>query len=42
MIFQPNLFPEIKSEEDILPTLETLKDLQLSAKEMFAWLSLES
>jgi Uma2 family endonuclease len=41
MIFQPNLFPEIKSEEEILPTLEALKDLQLSAKEMFAWLSLE-
>ncbi|MGB3533574.1 MAG: Uma2 family endonuclease [Microcoleaceae cyanobacterium] len=41
MIFQPNLFPEVKSEEEILPTLETLKDLQLSVKEMFAWLSLE-
>jgi Uma2 family endonuclease len=41
MIFQPNLFPEIKSEEEILPTLDALKDLQLSAQEIFAWLSLE-
>jgi Uma2 family endonuclease len=41
MIFQPNLFPEVKLEEEILPTVEILKDLQLSAKEISTWLSLE-
>ncbi|MGK7922329.1 MAG: Uma2 family endonuclease [Trichodesmium sp.] len=41
MIFKPNLFPEVKLDEEILPTLDTLQELQLSAKEMFAWLSFE-
>ncbi|EAW35613.1 Uma2 family endonuclease [Lyngbya sp. PCC 8106] len=41
MIFQPNLFPDIKLGEEILPPLETLQDLQLSAKEMFSWLRFE-
>jgi len=41
MIFQPNLFPDVKLGEETLPTLETLQDLQLSAKEMFSWLNFE-
>lgn len=40
MIFKPNQFPEIKSDEDILPVLDSLKDLQLSVKEMFNWLTM--
>lgn len=39
MIFKPNQFPEIKIEEEILPVLDSLKDLQLSVKEMFSWLA---
>ncbi len=38
MIFQPDQFPEIKSEEEILPVLESLENWQLSVKEMFNWL----
>jgi Uma2 family endonuclease len=30
MIFKPEQFPEIKSDEEILPVLDTLKELQLS------------
>jgi hypothetical protein len=41
MIFQPNLFPEVKIDAEILPVLDDLKDLQLSVKEMFTWLSIE-
>ena len=41
IIFKPNLFPEVKLDEEILPTLDTLQELQLSVKEMFAWLSFE-
>lgn len=41
MIFQPNLFPEVKMDVEILPVLDDLKDLQLSVKEMFTWLSIE-
>ena len=40
MILQPNQLPEIKSDEEILPVLESLKDWQLSVKEIFIWLSL--
>jgi len=40
MIFQPDQFPEIKSEEEILPVLDSLKDWQLSVKEMFSWLTI--
>lgn len=40
MIFKPEQFPEIKCDEEILPVLETLKNLQLSVKEMFSWLSI--
>jgi hypothetical protein len=32
--------PEVKEKEDLLPSLEALKDWQLSMTEMFAWLSL--
>ncbi len=41
MIFKPNLFPDVKLGEETLPPLETLQDLQLSAKEMFSWLRFE-
>jgi Uma2 family endonuclease len=41
MIFKPQQFPEIKAEEEILPVLDILQDLQLSAKEMFSWLSID-
>ena len=41
MIFQPNQFPEIKSDDQILPVLKVLEDWQLSAVEMFNWLNLE-
>ena len=41
MIFKPNQLPEIKSDEEILPVLESLKDWQLSVTEMFSWLSVE-
>ena len=41
MIFQPNQFPEIKSDDEILPVLKVLEDWQLSAVEMFNWLNLE-
>ncbi len=41
MIFQPNQLPEIKSDEEILPVLESLKDWQLSVTEMFSWLSVK-
>jgi Uma2 family endonuclease len=40
MIFKANQFPEIKIEEEILPVLDSLKDLQLSVKEMFSWLAM--
>ncbi|MGY6529660.1 MAG: Uma2 family endonuclease [Cyanobacterium sp.] len=40
MIFKPEQVPEIKSDEEILPVLDTLKNLQLSVKEMFSWFSI--
>jgi Uma2 family endonuclease len=40
MILEPNKFPEIKIEKEILPVLEEIKDLQLSAEEMFNWLAI--
>ncbi|MGK7894221.1 MAG: Uma2 family endonuclease [Xenococcus sp. (in: cyanobacteria)] len=40
MIFKPNQLPEIKSDEEFLPVLESLKDWQLSVTEMFSWLSI--
>jgi Uma2 family endonuclease len=41
MIFQPDQFPEIKSDAEILPVLDVLNDWQLSVAEMFAWLQVE-
>jgi Uma2 family endonuclease len=40
MILKANQFPEIKIEEEILPVLDSLKDLQLSVQEMFSWLAI--
>jgi Uma2 family endonuclease len=40
MVFQADQFPEIKSDEDILPVLDCLNELQLSVKEMFSWLNI--
>ena len=40
MIFQPNQFPEIKSESEILPVLKELEDWQLSTQALFSWLSI--
>ncbi|MDT9199437.1 Uma2 family endonuclease [Limnospira sp. PMC 1042.18] len=42
MILKPDSFPEVKLGEDILPVWEHLKKFQLSAREMFAWLSLDN
>ena len=39
-VFYPQALPEVKEKEDLLPSLEALKDWQLSVTEMFAWLSL--
>ena len=41
MIFQPNQLPEIKSDGEILPVLESLQDWKLSVAEMFSWLSVK-
>ncbi|MGI0481011.1 Uma2 family endonuclease [Geminocystis sp. CENA526] len=40
MIFKPNQFPEMKSEDNILPVLNSLQELQLSVQEMFTWLDI--
>jgi Uma2 family endonuclease len=41
MILKPDKFPEIKSNQETLTVLEDLQEsLQLSAKEIFNWLSL--
>ncbi|NEP48720.1 MAG: Uma2 family endonuclease [Moorea sp. SIO3C2] len=41
MIFQPNQLPEIKSDQEILPVLDSIKDWKLSVAEMFSWLSVK-
>lgn len=38
-IFQPNQLPELKEGQDILPVLDVLGDWQLSAADLFSWLS---
>ncbi len=38
-IFQPNQLPELKEGQDILPVLDVLEDWQLSAADLFGWLS---
>lgn len=40
LVFKPQQFPEMKSEGDKLPVLESLSMLELSAGELFSWLSL--
>ncbi len=40
MTFQPGKQPEVKQEQDVLPVLSSLTDLQLSAQEVFSWLNL--
>lgn len=40
MIFQGYQFPEIKSGSETLTALDSIKDWQLSASEIFAWLNL--
>ena len=41
MIFNPDQLPEIKSDQEILPVLECIKDWQLSVIEIFSWLKIE-
>jgi|SRR5919202_3496661 Uma2 family endonuclease len=38
--FRPGEQPEIKQNQDSLPVLTSLEDLQLSVQELFSWLSL--
>lgn len=38
MIFKPNQLLEIKSDNEILPVLESIENWQLSVTEMFNWL----
>lgn len=39
-VFQPNQFPEVKEKQDILPVLDVLDNWQLTAADVFDWLSL--
>lgn len=39
IIFKPKQQPEIKQDSDILPVLDVLADWQLSATDLFGWLS---
>jgi Uma2 family endonuclease len=39
IIFHPNCLPEVKSNTDILPVLDVLADWQLSATDLFTFLS---
>ncbi len=39
IIFKPEQVPEIKCDEEILPVLDSLKNLQLSVQEIFSWLN---
>ncbi len=41
LILKPQQFPEIKSEGDTLPVLESLSMLELPARELFSWLSFD-
>ncbi|MBD2182390.1 Uma2 family endonuclease [Planktothrix sp. FACHB-1355] len=40
MVFRPGKQPETKENQDNLPVLSSLEDLQLSAQDVFSWLSL--
>lgn len=39
IIFKPQQQPEVKQDSDILPVLDVLENWQLSATELFQWLS---
>lgn len=39
MIFEPNKLPELKENQDILPVLSILENLQLTVGDVFSWLS---
>jgi Uma2 family endonuclease len=39
MIFKPDQFPEIKSEDEDLPVLEALENWQLKVSDLWAWLT---
>ncbi len=41
LTLKPQQFPELKSEQDILPVLESLSMLELSAQELLSLLKLE-
>jgi Uma2 family endonuclease len=41
LVLKPQQFPEVKSDQDTLPVLESLSMLKLSAQEIFDWLRLE-
>ena len=40
MIFRPGVQPEVRENQDSLPVLSFLEDLQLSVQDVFSWLSL--
>ncbi|MDJ0731561.1 MAG: Uma2 family endonuclease [Crocosphaera sp.] len=41
VIFQQNQLPDIKSDQEILPVLESIQDWQLSVVELFSWLKID-
>ncbi|MBD2424576.1 Uma2 family endonuclease [Phormidium sp. FACHB-1136] len=41
LILKPQQFPELKSDKDALPILDSLSMLELSAQVIFSWLSLD-
>ena len=40
LILKPQQFPELKSDQDVLPVLDSWSMIELSAQELFSWLSL--
>lgn len=40
MILKPNQLPDVKSENNILPGLDVLGDLQLTVNQIFNWLNI--
>jgi Uma2 family endonuclease len=40
IIFRPGVQPEVRENQDSLPVLSFLEDLQLSVQDVFSWLSL--
>ena len=41
LILKPQQFPELKSDQDVLPVLDSLSMIELSAQAIFSWLSLD-